>query len=666
MNLKLSPEKVFNTQNLIHIGEFIKEYFPDEVSHVTRIANDVCQNTFLFDRPWDMEPTIHPITFQKEINWEFIPEEDDEWIFMLARHGYTSQLGEAYSLTQDEKYPKAFVRLVSNFIDHAKLTSTSIRTTWRTIDSSIRVENWIKGYIHMHTSPYFTSDFLEKFLTSLLEHGDYLYRTHDSFRTISNWGVIQNQGLLALGAFLSEQELGQKYMEIALHRLTEHATLQVMDDGTHWEQSPMYHNEVLHSFQNVVSITRRCNLNISPIIEEKTYKMCYTNLNWAKPNHHQVSQGDSDDTDIRDMISRGAYLFSDPTLKFGGFKVLDPISCWYEGLEAINSYNRLNTLAPSYTHAILQTSGNYYLRDSWKEDANYLHFHCGSLGSGHGHANLLHIDLFAQGEDILVDSGRFTYIHKPIRTDFKSAFAHNTTIVDGKSFTECTESWDFGKIANYVQSHFVDKGLFSMAEGSHLGYMHLENGGIFTNRKIIYIKPDIYVVIDTFTGMGTHTYDQLFHFNNQGQVTTKGTSVAYESNKVKATVCCITPDVTLTTYDSLLSRKYNALENNKSIKYSLTHTGDTSLITVIHTQSIEDTTPLSCKKIPVTSMTHQTVFSAEYAEALKIQKGTNEYTILIAHKDFFGGVDMALANGLKGYGKVRAWDAKGQLTVLSW
>nr|WP_307992572.1 alginate lyase family protein [uncultured Niameybacter sp.] len=666
MQITLSPEKVFNTEHLLEIGQFIKQHFPHEVAHVIRIANEVCENTFLFDKPWDMEPTIHPVTFKDTIDWEFIPAEDDEWIFMLVRHGYVSSLGEAYSLTQDEKYPENFVRLVTDFIDHASFTPESMRTTWRTIDSAIRIENWLRAYIHMHKSPAFTPAFMDKFIHSLLEHGTYLHDVHDSFRTMSNWGVIQNQGLFLLGAFLSSQDIGQTYMETALSRLSEHATIQVMDDGTHWEQSPMYHNEVLHSFQNVISTARRVNIDLPPMLTKKTLKMCYTNLNWAKPNHHQVTQGDSDHTDLRDVLSRGAYLFKDPTLKFGGLPILDPISSWYEGLEAIHVYEQLPHEAPTHTHSILPDSGNYYLRDSWEDDANYLHFHCGSIGSGHGHANLLHIDLFAQGEDILVDSGRFTYMHKPIRNDLKAAFAHNTTVVDNQSFTECISSWGFGKVANYIQGNFVDKGLFSMVEGSHLGYMHLEKGSIFTNRKVIYIKPDIYVIIDSFIGQGEHTYDQLFHFNNEGKVSTKGQTITYHGDKVKCTLSCMTPNAKLTKYDSLLSKKYNELENNEAAKFSLTHTGDTSIITVIHTQPANQPIHFDCEKIPVLSMNTQTPLSDSVAEALKITKGTDEYTILIAHQDLVGATDLALANNLKSYGKIRCWDTHGQLTVLSW
>lgn len=666
MELKLSPEKVFNTSDFDKISEYMYKYWPQEVEHILRIANDVSHNTFLFDRPWDMEPTIQPVTFKDEINWEFMPEEDDEWIFMIARHGYAAQLGEAYSLTKDEKYVKHFIRLVCDFIDRAKFTKESIRTTWRTIDSAIRVENWLKAYVHLKDSPLLTKEFMDKFMNSLMEHGEYLHSVHDSFRTISNWGVLQNQGLFMLGAFLSEQAIGKDYMHTALIRLEEQATVQVFEDGVHWEQSPMYHNEVLHGFQNVIFIAKRCGITLPQVIVEKTKKMCYTNMNWAKPNHKQVNQGDSDNTDIRDMVSRGAYLFGDSQLKFGGFDRLDPVSCWYEGLEAIQSYEKMPITKPSYTSIAMQESGNYYLRNNWSEGANYLHFHCGSLGSGHGHADLLHIDLFAGGEDILVDSGRFTYIHKPIRTDFKSSFAHNTTVVDNLPFTECTQSWEFGKVASYVQNRYVDQGNIQMVEGSHLGYMDLPSGGVFTNRKVIYIQPDIYVVIDTFTGEGEHTYDQLFHFNNKGIVTQENQIIRYESNQVKATLQCVTPGVETSVYDSLLSWKYNEIEDNKAAKFSLKGQGNTCMITVITTSSAECKEVFNCEKIDVVSMMTGKVHSDKVAEAVKITKGEEEYTILVAHKDSFGSVDIALANGYRGYGKVRVFDKLGKLTVLSW
>lgn len=43
--------------------------------------------------------------------------------------------------------------------------------------------------------------------------------------------------------------------------------------------------------------------------------------------------------------------------------------------------------------------------------------------------------------------------------------------------------------------------------------------GVYVNRKVVYIKPDLYVLADEMYTGDRHTYQQYFHFNNHGTVT---------------------------------------------------------------------------------------------------------------------------------------------------
>lgn len=122
---------------------------------------------------------------------------------------------------------------------------------------------------------------------------------------------------------------------------------------------------------------------------------------WKKPDHKQFLMGDSDDMDIRDYISTAAVLFRDPVLKFGGFPVLDFESVWDLGIESARLYEKLEVQEPDFLSGALSDSGNYYLRDSWREDGSLLHFPCGTMGAGHGHSDKLHVDLCVGGEDVL-------------------------------------------------------------------------------------------------------------------------------------------------------------------------------------------------------------------------------------------------------------------------
>ena len=66
----------------------------------------------------------------------------------------------------------------------------------------------------------------------------------------------------------------------------------------------------------------------------------------------------------------------------------------------------------------------------------------GTLGAGHGHSDQLHVDLYARGEDILTDAGRYTYVNKPERFEFKNSSAHNTVTVDDEEVYTPVDSWE--------------------------------------------------------------------------------------------------------------------------------------------------------------------------------------------------------------------------------
>ncbi|WP_305068980.1 heparinase II/III domain-containing protein [Lacticaseibacillus saniviri] len=80
-------------------------------------------------------------------------------------------------------------------------------------------------------------------------------------------------------------------------------------------------------------------------------------------------------------------------------------------------------------------SGNAFWRSSWQTNADYLHIYNGNLGSGHGHAALGHIDLVIDGQDVLVDLGRYTYVDGTERRYLKSPSAHNVMTVDHQAFS---------------------------------------------------------------------------------------------------------------------------------------------------------------------------------------------------------------------------------------
>ncbi len=639
--LRNGINQYFDT-NVKETAEYCRVRFQDEIEQTICLADQICDNSFIFNLRWDMEQTHIPVKFDDEINWEFQPYDDNEWIFALNRHRYWISLGQAYSLTQDPKYAKTFAYQINHWIENA--TSEQTTTTWRTIEVGLRCEYWLKALQHFVNCEFLTDVLLEKIYDSLIEHAQVLLLADRDFATISNWGILENHGLINVGVVLSIAN----YVDAAKQRLELQARIQIMADGTHWEQSPMYHNEVLHCLLDAISIAKKAGITFSDEFMGLVYKASLVNLKWKKPNHNEFLQGDSDDFDLRDMLTLSAYIFNDGVLKFGGYNELDFQNVWELGKAGIDTYDRIVTANPDFVSAFLSDSGNYYLRSSWQENANTLHFSCGTLGGGHGHNEKLHFDLSAKGEDIIVDSGRFTYVDTPQRLELKSASAHNAIVMDDIDFMNCTNSWGHDKLASPIMANYYTDNRYDFVEGGHLGYI---DSAVFINRKIIFIKPDIYVICDEIHSSQPHKFSSSVHFNNDGNVSLKDNIARYTGENVIVDLHFLNYN-SLEIIDTKLSKFYNKLEDNKTIKADVLTQGNSYNIFVVDIFDKDTSSNAKVELISASSVGKTRGHHNSDIGAVKILKNDIEYVVVISHNETWSDVNLVLAGGYKVRGNV--------------
>ncbi|MEF2071096.1 alginate lyase family protein [Consotaella aegiceratis] len=647
------------------IAAYVREHCAEDLEKIFVVADDVANKSFLFNLRWDMERTYTPVVFDGAIDWLHQPGDDPEWIFAFNRMRFWICLGQAYAVTKDEKYARAFAEQLVSWIDTVKRDDPRCEKAWRSIEAGLRLEYWLKAMAYFEGSAAITPEVMEKFIASVTEHAEFIMGVWNSYNLMSNWGVLANHGLFIAGLMLPTNPRTQEYVATALDRLAQEIRIQVYDDGTHWEQSPMYHNEVAHDYLDVVLLAKRNGIALPEPIEEKTRAMCRVDAIWAKPDGHEVAMGDSDDIDLRDIVTRGAYLFADPEMKAAGYARLDFDSVWDLGFDAVGEYDALAFRRPAETDFALGDSGNFYIRSGWGEADTFLHFHCGTLGAGHGHSDQLHVDLFAHGEDILIDPGRYTYVDKPERYEFKDSDAHNTTTVDGRNFYVCTDSWGCSKLARAVNRRFVSKGGYGYAEGGHLGYADLETGSVFVNRRVLVIKPDIVVLCDEFYAHAAHTYQQYFHFNNAGAVTGEGRAFRYRSDRNDVTLELVGGELAGSALiPARISRHYNQAEDAVALKTELQGTGFASVFTVIGLDKAGSAEELVVEKHAVASNFKDIIFEDRQIEALGIRKGGRHYTLVVAHEEYASPTDTFRADGCTGFGEVVVFDrAAGETSI---
>lgn len=561
--------------------------FKENSKKIIETCDLLCKNTFIFNHKWDMEVCKIPYTFSEEIIWNKIPFEDPEWTFMLNRHKFWVYLAKAYALTSEEKYFDTFISQVNSWIDTVDVFKDEYFNCSRTIEIGIRCLNWIKA-IKIFKNSSCNLNFIEnKMIESLLYQCELLIKTYDDFRTLSNWGVMQNCGLISLALNYQEQHsILSQYLTIALERLEYQCKIQILPDGVHWEQSPMYHNEVLNCLLDIAFDFEKLNLDTPSFILSSIRKLAYSNAYMKKPNHNQPIQGDSDETDLRDIITRSAYILKDQNLKYFGYNFVDFESIWDIGDSNISKYEELPTKKPNFTSIALKESGNFYLRDSFEDNSNYLWFRCGALGSGHGHGEHLHFDLVSNGEDFISDPGRFTYVEGNKDREFlKSCFAHNTTIVDNLPFSKFNGAWGIVESALTLNTHHSFNTTFDFVEGGHLGYVSLESP-VVTNRKILYLKNDLWIIIDEFLTEGAHEYSQIFNFYPDKKPTVDGLKAFIKGENSNLFMYWIDKNLNLNLKNSIFSTEYNKINSNFQLVSSIKSNKSKTLFTVISSKEL--------------------------------------------------------------------------------
>lgn len=642
-------KKIFGPEGPGEISGYCLKNWQEETNHIFSVADRACQNVFQFDFNWDMERTIKPVYFPDQIDWSLIPEGDREFLWQFNRHRFLLALGQAYLMSQDEKYARNYIRLLEDWIDHAMPGDNIDLGPWRTLETGIRAETWMRSLPMILKSEAVEKEFLARVFSCLRRHQKRLAENFGDHKYISNWGVLESCGLFLLSLVLPDSE---ELLRLGLKRLEDGAAVQVLPDGMQWEQSPMYHNEVYHCYLTALYYGDRAGITMPDSIRQTVKKMAYVNYQWMKPDHTQFAQGDSDASDLRDQITAGAAILCDGTLKSGGYQQLDFENAWLFGYQGCKEYAEMKAEEPDFLSVELPFGGNYYFRSSWDENGNLLHFHCGDTGGGHGHADKLHIDLVMRGEDLLIDSGRYTYVDGEDRYRFKEAGGHNVTLVDECGFAPCETSWSYKKLCTCIKQEFFDGKQGGFVEGSHLGYWEK---GVFTNRKIIWLKPDIYVVCDDFLSHGTHTYESLLHFSGHGKTEMENGNLHFTGDEMEAYIQFLQEEAG-TLEDTEQSYHYNEKHPNKTYCASTKAHGFFRRITVINGGEKGGTHMVQAESLKLKLAGHQEPLAQDQAEGLRISDGKKEYVLFLCHQEVMTPTDILCWGNCRGYGKAVLFD----------
>lgn len=598
--IKLNPSSYQQIIPTSKQKEYIKE------------ANLLINKDFKFDRRWDMErcATIYHLDI---VDYETINNDDPEWNFMLNRMDWLEYLVLAGIITKDQKYLLKAKEYILTWIDqHPKIIN---QNSTRTLDTGIRLFNWLNCIIYLSWAELISDEELVLIANNMDQQVSYLYENYIPKYQLSNWGSIQTCNILIVLPFLHNDLERNKIYQWATKELQTQLKLQVLDDGMDWEQSPMYHIELLLSLQHILFFYSESPLR-KPILEN-IKKMSNALQLIVTPHHLLPNFGDSDQVAPADVLANSAYLLNDTTLNYFGDFAFENILLIGQN---VKQYQQLASEKPNKNNFIGKFSGNYAIRSSWNTDANYMFFNNGSMGSGHGHADNLHLSIYGRGIPLLVDSGRFTYREDhPTRVLLKSMKAHNVSLIDDYQPAKPNSSWDYENYYQVLPTYYCQQDGLHYLEGIVVGQNPLQ---VWT-RKVFMLDCGAWIISDEIKITGNHEFKQLWHLHPQVKYSNGNISVDNKNWSIHA-------DGEIEEEEFPFSNKYNQLSKSKLLIIKHKFEDKISFSTVINDQDVK------VEKIPI-RQNLTTPVKDEVAEGWRITSKKHQYDIALFHQEIFTG-----------------------------
>ena len=476
---------------------------------------------------WHLEPVSRkrsPVQHWSRIDEFDVDNIGDQKITReLSRHQYFITLGQAYWLTDDERYVKTFATHLESWMDQ---NPPKLGTHWSSsLEIAFRSISWLWAFHFFKHSSSLTNDVFTRALKFLYLNARHIETYLSTYFSPNTHLTGEALGLFYLGSLLPEFTEADRWKTTGRKILLDQLPVHARADGVYFESSSYYHRYTADFYTHFLHLSRLNGDRVPAAVEERLQALLDHLMYITRPDGTTPFYGDDDGgrllfldrsspNDFGAVLSNGAVLFRRPDYKFVSGSAREE-TLWLFGHEGLKRFDELTAREPDQSSAAFQTSGYYVMRDGWTRQSNWLLFDCGPHGTvngGHAHADALSFELAANGRTVLIDPGTHTYTaSKELRDWFRGSEGHNTLMIDGQpsSLTGAPFSWKF--IAGSRCLSWRSQARFDFVEGSHDGFARLDSP-VTHARSIFFLKDGYWIICDRLTGSGSHEADLLFHF----------------------------------------------------------------------------------------------------------------------------------------------------------
>jgi hypothetical protein len=450
---------------------------------------------------------------------------DCKVIWELNRHQWLIILGQAYRVTRDERYAEVFATVIRGW---QRANPPALGINWSSsLEIALRLIAWCWALFLFRDARALSAELFTEVLGGIDAHASHVERYLSRYFSPNTHLTGEALGLCYAGLVFPELRRAARWRALGAEILVAESKRQVLADGVHFELSTCYHRYTAEIYLHHLLLAARNQAPVPGEVAERLGRLLDVLLALRHPDGTMPQMGDADGGfilplarrtpgDLRGLFATAAVLFRRPDYAWAA-EGPAPETLWLLGPSGISAFEALVARPPAGSPSRLFADGGYVvMRSGWGRRAHQLIFDVGPLGcpvsAGHGHADLLSIQCAVFGETYLVDPGTYVYTAgSEWRDFFRGTAAHSTVIVDGLG--QATPWGPFGwrsRPAARLRRWF-SAGTIEIAEAEHAAYARLSDP-VTHRRRVLWVKPRYWVVIDDLLGAGEHAITLRFQF----------------------------------------------------------------------------------------------------------------------------------------------------------
>lgn len=472
--------------------EWILGLLPEPNEHHVRIADDLLDRKVRLRRKTETIPAEHGAW-----DWNHTgPKGNREFAFSLNRHSFFRHLLLAYRKTGEEKYARAFDRIVRDWTLHTVYPGEdhAYVWTWRVLEAALRMRSWLPAFHGFLQSEGFSPAGRLLMLSSFVQHGRYIRMHHWNHH---NHALMEFDGLNRLGLALPELKQADGWHRYAFKQMLEEMEHQVYPDGAHDELSSGYHWVSLHSFEQLAEVCRAAGETVPDTYRRRLIDMYDYWVGLVRPDGSLPQNNRSDRGNATRRILAAAERYDRPDWRY----------IVTNGAEGERPAGPPSRMAPYAGHLVS--------RGGWDADALWSFFDVGPAGAGWVHADALHLSVTAFGKDFLVDSGRFWYMRDQWTRFAHSSRSHNVILIDDHGQKTAPK-----KTSNpLADKHRAITDAFDFARGTHDRFDDDLDGEAAHTRIVVFLRDaGAWVVVDRITTDRPRSLTAMWRFRPERKV----------------------------------------------------------------------------------------------------------------------------------------------------